>query len=424
MPTTGEKVKMLRVSRGLSQEQLAGKELTRSFISLVEKGKSAPSVATLQIIAKRLAKPIEFFLDDREDVAELEVIKILEESAHAAVANKQWDQAIKHALAAVHMAEKCGRIEIELRTRWMLADTYVRSRRYEAAFGEYDGLYETYRTIGDKTGVVKALGLLGQTCYHNRDLIGARRYFERALAQAEGLKSLMQVKLEISNDYGLCLMRLGETEEALKAYQRALQECNSAEYPSLWAMFNWNIAGAYRNAGQLTQALHHINLAREWFEDHRRPETPYIRQRYATILGDMGLWNQHDAIIRECILVHQNAGNHGHQASAILELARYHLAAASPEDALSSCQEALTLLDIEDDADIRGRVYAMLGQIYEVMGYRNEAIESLRVASALLRQVKAGFDLRNVNLRLDRLRKDSANQLTSSLPASAQGPHR
>ncbi|MFE7316682.1 helix-turn-helix domain-containing protein [Streptomyces sp. NPDC057555] len=51
---TGRRIKELRVSAGMTQHELAGSEMSASYISLVERGKRIPSGRALKILAERL----------------------------------------------------------------------------------------------------------------------------------------------------------------------------------------------------------------------------------------------------------------------------------------------------------------------------------------------------------------------------------
>lgn len=64
----GNKLKLLRLSANLTQDELAKRsELTKGFISQVERNLTSPSVATLIDILEALGtSPIEFFKDDEE----------------------------------------------------------------------------------------------------------------------------------------------------------------------------------------------------------------------------------------------------------------------------------------------------------------------------------------------------------------------
>ena len=62
--TLGEKVRYLRKRLNLTQQELAGDDFTKSFISQIEKNEANPSLKSLYIIAERLNKPVSFFLDE------------------------------------------------------------------------------------------------------------------------------------------------------------------------------------------------------------------------------------------------------------------------------------------------------------------------------------------------------------------------
>src|SRR5262249_10061787 len=55
-------VREARLKAGLSLAKLAGQELSRGAIHLIESGRSRPSITTLKLIATRTHKPISFFL--------------------------------------------------------------------------------------------------------------------------------------------------------------------------------------------------------------------------------------------------------------------------------------------------------------------------------------------------------------------------
>jgi tetratricopeptide (TPR) repeat protein/DNA-binding XRE family transcriptional regulator len=57
-----EAVRQARLEAGLSLADVAGKEITRAAIHLIETGKSRPSMDTLELVAKRTGKPVSYFL--------------------------------------------------------------------------------------------------------------------------------------------------------------------------------------------------------------------------------------------------------------------------------------------------------------------------------------------------------------------------
>ena len=63
----GEKIKELRIERGLTQEELADRaELSKGFISQVERDLTSPSIATLEDIVISLGTDLTAFFSEKE----------------------------------------------------------------------------------------------------------------------------------------------------------------------------------------------------------------------------------------------------------------------------------------------------------------------------------------------------------------------
>lgn len=56
------RVRQARLAAGLSLAQLAGDDVSRTFIYLVEQGRSRPSPPVLNLIARRTGRPVRYFL--------------------------------------------------------------------------------------------------------------------------------------------------------------------------------------------------------------------------------------------------------------------------------------------------------------------------------------------------------------------------
>jgi len=52
----------VRLQAGLSLAQVAGGDVSRTFLFLVEQGRSRPSKPVLALIARRTGKPVDYFL--------------------------------------------------------------------------------------------------------------------------------------------------------------------------------------------------------------------------------------------------------------------------------------------------------------------------------------------------------------------------
>ena len=64
----GVKIKQLRLQRGLTQEELAARtELTKGFISQLERDLTSPSIATLMDILAALGTDVAGFFRESQD---------------------------------------------------------------------------------------------------------------------------------------------------------------------------------------------------------------------------------------------------------------------------------------------------------------------------------------------------------------------
>jgi transcriptional regulator with XRE-family HTH domain len=62
VPVDAARIREARIEAGLSLGQLAGTDVSRTMIHLVEHGRSRPSRRVLELIARRTRKPISYFL--------------------------------------------------------------------------------------------------------------------------------------------------------------------------------------------------------------------------------------------------------------------------------------------------------------------------------------------------------------------------
>jgi transcriptional regulator with XRE-family HTH domain len=120
----GDRVRKLRMERGMSLAKVAGGDFSRAFLNQVELNKSRPSVRVLRVIADRLGAPVDYLLDgstpslDREialEKARLELargdlrrcLSLIEPAIDA----KEWPLGVDARLCAGEAMLRLGRVE-------------------------------------------------------------------------------------------------------------------------------------------------------------------------------------------------------------------------------------------------------------------------------------------------------------------------
>lgn len=65
----GQKIREIRISKGITQKELAGDKITRNMLSLIESGSASPSISTFMYLASRLDTPAGYFFSftDKDD---------------------------------------------------------------------------------------------------------------------------------------------------------------------------------------------------------------------------------------------------------------------------------------------------------------------------------------------------------------------
>ncbi|UKY51308.1 helix-turn-helix domain-containing protein [Streptomyces inhibens] len=88
---TGRRIKELRVSAGMTQHDLAGSEMSSSYISLVERGKRIPSGRALKILAQRLGVGVDEISRTAEHVETTSRVRRLDLVGRLVAARRQWE---------------------------------------------------------------------------------------------------------------------------------------------------------------------------------------------------------------------------------------------------------------------------------------------------------------------------------------------
>jgi transcriptional regulator with XRE-family HTH domain len=136
-PEFGQNVRDARITRGLSQTDLAGEQLSPSYISLIESGRRKPNIKAAEAIADRLGISLEELSSPRvdpeagdrraEEEADQRANRLLLVSRLVAARMSQlsgdWSSARDQLEDLVRQADKSGTEEVLWEARWELAAT-------------------------------------------------------------------------------------------------------------------------------------------------------------------------------------------------------------------------------------------------------------------------------------------------------------
>src|SRR5437660_4848420 len=251
-------VEQARREARLTLAQVAGGKLTRTAIHLIEKGRTRPSMETLQQIARQTHKPIEYFLnpdapaaltEGQSQLRELERLTAVRDLDHvvemgltllaqrwsaedAAVIRLSVGQAycrmVRPEEALEHL--RIARPEFErLADEWMA----VEARDWESsALGVLDDpgalplanrTLERCRRLGPSAAPIEAriLGHIAGMYVMTQSWTLAIRYYEAAVEAASGLKDMVQLA-KMHHGLGGAFDHLGDPMTARRHFDKAL----------------------------------------------------------------------------------------------------------------------------------------------------------------------------------------------------------
>ncbi|RSN64827.1 MULTISPECIES: helix-turn-helix transcriptional regulator [Actinomadura] len=173
----GERVRNLRLTRRLSQAQLAGHDLSDSYISLIESGKRTPTPTVLRMLAERLGCTPEYLAEGVEPEQRTH-LEVRERHAHLALlggdpaaAEEGFDDVIA----------RSDDPDLTSRARWGRARALEELGRTDLAIGLFEELREQAERDPGRVSTLPAVIALAR-CYHTvGDLGQAIALGERAM---------------------------------------------------------------------------------------------------------------------------------------------------------------------------------------------------------------------------------------------------
>jgi len=386
MSAIGSKIRNLRLRLGLSQRQLAGKEMTRAFISLVESGRATLSQRTLRIIAQRLGKPLEYFLAEERSTDGVDLGGMIFKEAQRKVQAGE----IQPALQMLYQVFKETRNQyLRAAAHDLLSICLTHLGRFAEALSECKEALEIFRAVKDRTGIVQEYLRLGALAFALEDFPEARKAYEEAVQCTLGQKRLQDLHIEALTNLGATLVYLGELQEAIRVYQDAVRACSiQGDLPRLGRIAT-GLGMALLHSDQVEAALEWAQRAVDLLDKDQGPDKIHALHVIGRTLAARGDYDEAYRIYQVCFAAYKDKNLIGAQASLLEDLSWYWLQRGELPKAKRLCREALDLLDTQDDGILRGRLYRVLGIIAREDGDTERAYFLLRMSYDLARRLNA-----------------------------------
>jgi tetratricopeptide (TPR) repeat protein len=380
----GDRVRQLRVARGMTQSDLGGDRFTKAYVSQLERGRARPSTAAVEWLALRLNVSARFL----EAGVEAEVH---ERAASAIVQAEAANESSRHSEALsllAGVAETVAPWSPDLEVRALLAEGVARMElgQIDEALGVLGGA-ERLASSPPLTESDRAAVLFRQGCcrYKLSSTPSAIALFSEALELADRSGQPSEdLRCRILRWRSRCHRRLRDWEAAREDLEEALRLAARVGDDKALAHTYFQASLVAERRGKLEDARSYAERAKVLYE---RTSDELNVGRLLNNLGvfSFELGDSERAIdyLERARTAAEAIGSKPDAGRAVSSLAQVHLRTGNAEFAEVLARRALELIDGRVDfLDEIGNAQLVLGRALLADGQLTEAEDALKAAEA------------------------------------------
>ena len=338
----GLRIRTCRRELGLSQAELAGEDLSASYVSLIEAGKRAPTRHVAELLATRLGKTVEFLLEGIDVTARDEQelrLRYAELALHNGEAAEALDQ------FELLLKDTAETSQLHREAQWGICRALEALGRLEAAIEGYDRVREA-AVIDPVHGGrwAEAVIALCRCSIEAGDLARSIDLGEAALRHLGGIGlELSDLQVQIVSTLVGAYYRRGDLVRAQILVSELIRAVEGQSRTARGAAY-WNASLVAESRGQLGEA---INLAEKalamYAESDNQRSFARLRVAYAWLLlrqAEPGVDRSRELLLQARAELVESGGTVD-VAYCDTELARCELLAGKPALAIEIAERAV-----------------------------------------------------------------------------------
>ena len=248
----GQRLRAARESKGLTQSQVAGDEISVGYVSRIESGQRRPNARVLAELSGRLDVSIDQLLSGVAP-RELDQLRLTLDFAELALESGQPHEAEARAREALELAVGTALDEMVHRGRYLLARALEAQANLDDAILELEPLLK--ETHGQLMGIRSGIAL--SRCYresgdYNQAIQTGERVLEQLAGTAlEGTDEAVQMSVTLAAAYH----ERGDSGQAVRLCRKAVQQAEAISSPTARASAYWNAAMMEAQRGRVHDAV-------------------------------------------------------------------------------------------------------------------------------------------------------------------------
>jgi tetratricopeptide (TPR) repeat protein len=360
----------------LSLAQLGKGHVTAPAIYLIETGRTRPSLPTLEHIARRTGKPVEYFLAEPAGAADDDQARLIELEVMVADGRNQEAIALGgYLLDRVSSAFRLGRI------RFFIAQAYLGASQPERASALLAEARVHFETLNDTVMLAECIGVQA-TLANILQSKEALALAEKALAVCRSLKPVAApTEARLLGVLASIHVTNRQWDAAIRAYEEAIEVGSAVFDLRRTARVYSGLGMAYHQLGEVEMAARYAMRSVALLEVLRdRVSLARSENNLALVLmarGDVVAARRH--LDRSLELVDESELEFG-RSRVLLSLCELCIQEGNVEDAEAKAREALELAERLGEGASIAEAHVWLGRIADGRGQHSTADSEFELA--------------------------------------------
>lgn len=389
-------VRQARQEAGLSLAEVAGQQVSRTAIHLIEHDRVKPSMETLQHIARRTRKPLEFFLSPDEGTvpAPQNELVALEQLA----LTRQFDEVVAHGTKLLRNRWDSGSLAT---IHFLVGQAHCRSVRPNEAIEHLKKARELFGTLGDSWMVVEALDWEAAAFGLLEDPNAIDMALD-ALARCRALDPVpSQTEARILGHIAAMYVVAETWPEAVRYYEAAVETAGAVKDLLQQAKLHHGLGAAYLRLSHPVRARQHFEKALALYSIESDLSAAY---RLENDLGYLLLQEGHlDAAESHFVKALRGSDelrlDRRGRGFILANLGELHLRRKEADRASEFLRQALESAEATGERIVFADAHALLGELAAAQGDHAEADAHFGLAIETLAKLNMPDRLRDCHMK-------------------------
>ncbi|MGH7778120.1 MAG: tetratricopeptide repeat protein [Candidatus Dormibacterales bacterium] len=380
-------VKQARAEAGMSLAQVAGADITRAAIHLIENGRSRPSMPTLELIARRTGRPVSFFLPEPSSVPGGSGVALSRLDEIEGLAAREDFRGV--IAVAEPQLEELNDAWTEARLRFHVGGAHTRLMETEQGGPHLRRARELFESLGDRWMVVECMDRQAVAMLLEQNP-GSLELAQEALRECRRLDPVpVPTEARILSHIGGMHVARHDWARAIESYREALEVAGGLRDLNRLAQMYEGLSVAYRALGSPARAAEYAHKAIA-IHSLMRDQASLSRAhgQLGVVLMHQGDLESAERHLRDAIALRQAMGIDRGVGGHLISLGELELARGDRAAAEALIKEGMETADRLGERLSLAAGHQALGQLAAQLEDRERTDREFTAAVALLKELR------------------------------------